>query len=231
LRPTGEVFDCEAVAPVSLRFDVGDSRKPTYNNFIDHHATSAGPVTEEEHVAFLTLWLSRFVFCLRSMQVAKHFALLATQLHQERDIALGQLILAYLYESLSEVVFQIRLFDPENSRKKNVLVHGPFWFLQLWLNATFSKDIAPYGMRRVACPPEERRLIWKRLIPLTPIDKNFPNLQVFRLIFNIMLTRVNFLPTMAPFSCELRVLSGSPDLSLWLTGNIGMNLSSLGGVF
>lgn len=134
------------------------------------------------------------------MQIAKHFALLATQLHQERDIALGQLILASLYESLFEVVCQIRLFDPENSKKKNVLVHGPFWFLQLWLNATFSKDIAPYGMRRVTCPPEERHLIWKRLIPLTPIDKTFPDLQVFRLLFNIMLARANFLPSMAPFS-------------------------------
>ncbi|XP_050897207.1 uncharacterized protein LOC127104031 [Lathyrus oleraceus] len=200
LKLTGEVFDCEAVAPIPLRFEVGDYRKPTYKKFIDHHATSAGPVTDEEHVAFLTLWLSRFVFCSRSMQVAKHFALLATQLHQERDIALGQLFLASLYESLSEVVFQIRHFDLENSRKKNVLVHGPFCFLQLWLNATFSKDIAPYGMRRVACPQEERHLIWNRLIPLTPIDKNFPDLQVFRLLFNIMLTRVDFLPSMAPFS-------------------------------
>lgn len=113
---------------------------------------------------------------------------------------MGQLILAFLYESLFEVVFQIRLFDPENSRKKNVLVHGPFWFLQLWLNATFFKDIAPYGMRRVACPPEERYLIWKRLIPLTPIDKNFPDLQVFCILFDIMLTRANFLPSMAPFN-------------------------------
>lgn len=55
-------------------------------------------------------------------------------------------------------------------------------------------------MRRVVCPPEERHLIWKRQIPLTPIDKNFPDLQVFRLLFNIMLTRVDFLPSMAPFS-------------------------------
>lgn len=158
LKPTGEVFECEAVAPISLRFDVGDSRKSTYNNFIDHHATSSGPVTTEEHVAFLTLWLSRFVFCSRSMQIAKHFSLLATQLHQERDIALGQLILASLYESLFEVVCQIKLFDPENSKKKNVLVHGPFWFLQLWLNATFSKDITSHGMRRVVCPPKERHI-------------------------------------------------------------------------
>lgn len=114
LKPTGEVFDWEAVTPVSLKFDVGDSRKPTYNNFIDYHATSSGPVTTEEHVAFLTLWLSRFVFCSRSMQIAKHFALLETQLHQERDITLGQLILVSLYESLSEVVCQIKLFDLEN---------------------------------------------------------------------------------------------------------------------
>lgn len=200
LKPIGEVFDCEAVEPISLRFDVRDSRKPTYNNFIDHHATSLGPVTIEEHVAFLTLWLSRFVFFSRSIQIAKHFALLETQLHQERDIALGQLILASLYESLSEFVCQIKLFDLENSKKKNVLVHDPFWFLQLWLNATFSKDITSYGKRRVACPPEERHLFWKRLIPLTPIDKNFADIKVFRLLFTIMLTRANFHPSMAPFS-------------------------------
>lgn len=200
LKPTGEVFDCEAVAPIPLRFDVGDSRNPTYNNFIDHYATSSGPMTTEEHVAFLTLWISRFVFCSRSMQIAKHFALLETQLHQERDITLGQLILASLYKSLCEFVCQIKLFDPENSKKKNVLVHGPFWFLQQWLNTIFSKDIASYGMRRVACPPEDRHLFWKRLIPLTPINKTFPDVKVFRLLFTIMLTCVDFHPSMAHFS-------------------------------
>ncbi|XP_050897203.1 uncharacterized protein LOC127104024 [Lathyrus oleraceus] len=210
LKPTGKVFDCEAVAPVSLRFDVGDSRKPTYNNFIDHHATSSGPMTTEEHVAFLTLWLSRFVFCSRSMQIAKHFALLATQLHQERDISLGQLILASLYDSLTKVVCQIKLLDPENSKKKNVLAHGPFWFLRLWINTTFSKDITSHGMRRVACPPEEKNLLWKRLIPLTPIDRTFPDVKVFLLLFDIMLTRTDFHPSMAPFCSRTEV----PE---WLT--------------
>jgi hypothetical protein len=134
------------------------------------------------------------------MQIAKHFALLATQLHQERDIALGQLILASLYDSLTEVVCQIKLLDLENSKKKNVLAHGPFWFLQLWLNATFSKDITSHGMRRVACPLEEQHLLWKRLIPLTPIDKTFPDVKVFRLLFDIMLTRADFHLSMSPFS-------------------------------
>lgn len=55
-------------------------------------------------------------------------------------------------------------------------------------------------MRRVACPPEERHLIWKQLIPLTPIDKTFPDLKVFRLLFNFLLTCASFHPSMAPFS-------------------------------
>lgn len=55
-------------------------------------------------------------------------------------------------------------------------------------------------MRRVAYPPEEQHLLWKRLIPLTPINKTFPDVKVFHLLFDIMLTRIDFHPSMAPFS-------------------------------
>ena len=159
LKLTGRVFNHGDAYPISLKFDVGDSGKLAYNNFIDYHAKTSGPVTPEEHVAFLTLRLSCFVFCSRSMQIAKQFLYLDTQLHQGHGIDLGQLILASLYESLSDVVSQIKIFDPTNSKKKNVLAHGPFWFLQLWLNAIFSKDIRLYGMRRVACPPVECHVV------------------------------------------------------------------------
>lgn len=63
LKPSGRSFDFTEVEPLLLEFKVGESGKPTYNNFIDHHARTSGPVTDEEHVAFLTFWLSRYIFC------------------------------------------------------------------------------------------------------------------------------------------------------------------------
>ena len=42
------------------------------------------------------------------------------------SVSLGQLILASLYASMTDVANQIKFFDPNNPKKKSVLVHGPF---------------------------------------------------------------------------------------------------------
>lgn len=199
LKPTGRLFDYAEDEPLPLEFKFGDSGKPTYNNFIHHHARTSGPVTEEEHVAFLNLWLSCYVFCSRSMQVAKQFSYLATQLHQGTRIALAPLLLANLYECLTDISTHMSSFDPKNPKKKNVLAYGPLWLLQYWLNATFSKDIAPYKNNKISFPSTQKHVVWQNLLPLTPSDKTTPNMEVFTLLFTIMLTRVDFEPFMAPF--------------------------------
>lgn len=130
LRPHGRSFNSEDTAPVPLEFKVDDSGKPTYNKFIDHHAKTSGPITKEEHVAFLTFWLSRYIFCSRSMQVAKQFSFLVTQLHRGVRIALGPLLLSNLYTCLTDISTQMTAFDPNNPKKKNILAYGPFWLLQ-----------------------------------------------------------------------------------------------------
>lgn len=73
LKPNNRLGDLSAADAIPIEFKVGKSGKPTYNNFIDYHAKTTGPVSDEEHVSFLTLWLSRYVFCSRSMQVVKQF--------------------------------------------------------------------------------------------------------------------------------------------------------------
>ena len=144
VRPAGVPFILSDHEIIPIKFDDGESKHPTYNNFILHHCCDIEEVSDEEHVAFLTLWLSRFVFCSRSMQIARQFSHLASALLNKEHVALGQLILASLYSSLTDVVGQMKKFDPTNPKKKNVLVHGPFWLLQLWLNATFSADVRPF---------------------------------------------------------------------------------------
>ena len=46
LKPSGKVFNYMDIAPVPLKFDVGKACKPTYNNFIEHHAKTYGPITD-----------------------------------------------------------------------------------------------------------------------------------------------------------------------------------------
>ena len=90
-------------------------------------------MSEVEHIAFLAMWLSRFVFCTKSLQVTKKMLTLATQLHHKYPLCLAELILANLYESISNGVTQLKVLGDRG----NLLLSGPFWLLQLWLNATF----------------------------------------------------------------------------------------------
>ena len=62
----------------------------------------------------------------------------------------------------------------------------------------------------MACPPAEFHVVWKRLIPMTLGDKTSPITEVFRLLFSIMFTRVDFEPSMAP-------LCNRPDGPEWFT--------------
>ena len=102
LRPTGDYFDPEDLYEDVIGFA---ATKPTYTTFINHfHDKSSSTVSEVEHIAFLAMWLSRFVFCTKSLQVPKKMLTLATQLHQGYPLYLAELILANLYESISNGV-------------------------------------------------------------------------------------------------------------------------------
>lgn len=85
----------------------------------------------------MTYWLSRYVFCTRSFQLAKKYVPLATQLYEGRKICLSRLILFCLYESLG-----LAYEDLKNMENFDILhIGGPIWLLQLWLNATFEPSL------------------------------------------------------------------------------------------
>src|SRR3954462_7096853 len=113
--------------------------KVTYSAFIQrYHVQTTTYVTYEEHIAFLALWLSRWVFCSRSIQVAKRYLCMANQINAGKKLNLSQLILGFLYENLSEATDLVK-----NYKTGSLLFAGPFWLLQLWLNATFEFPL-PY---------------------------------------------------------------------------------------
>lgn len=87
LQLTGEVFDPFADTDNLIGFN---SKQASFTNFINNHFDEA--TTEafgKEHVAFLSLWLSHFIFCSSSLQVAKSFITLANQLHAGRNFFLN----------------------------------------------------------------------------------------------------------------------------------------------
>jgi hypothetical protein len=105
LKPTGQTFD-----PDDQQSEFSfDFTRSAYGNFaIDHHDTLTTEVSDTEHIAFLTCWLPRFIFCSRSIQIPKRLTTLAIRLHEGKNICLSKLILGSLYENLNQAVINIK---------------------------------------------------------------------------------------------------------------------------
>ncbi|CAJ2663131.1 unnamed protein product [Trifolium pratense] len=164
LRPTGKTYSPDDVSDnITLNY-----KENAFSAFILKHS---GPeneeVSDEEHVAFLTLWLSHYVFCSRSLQIARKFIPMAVQIHEGCHFALGRLLLATLYESIGEVCDNLKGLVPAKSKSKKAApdgcfqAAGPMWLLQLWLNATFEKELGLF------IPTEHHASIAKRKIEVT----------------------------------------------------------------
>ncbi|KAJ1389548.1 Aminotransferase-like, plant mobile domain [Sesbania bispinosa] len=83
---------------------------------------------ELEHVGFLSLWLSRFVFpSLPDSTIGTHVFPIAIRLSQGTRLALAPAVLATLYHNLSLLKEQL-----VSSFKESVTVKGPFQLVQQW---------------------------------------------------------------------------------------------------
>lgn len=135
LKPIEEDFDPLYLNKDSIGFEVS---RAAYSSHINHyHDTTTEEVSDTKHLAFLALWLCRYVLCSKSIQVAKKFITIANQLHYGRKLFLSEMILIHLYECLGEGVTHLKTLGDQG----NVLLSGPFWLLQLWLNASFEKHL------------------------------------------------------------------------------------------
>lgn len=125
LKPMGEEFDPFFLNEDSIGFEVSRAAYSTHINY--YHDKSNAEVSDTEHIAFLALWLCIYVFCSRSIQVAKKFITIANQLHVGRKLFLSDLILIHLYESLGEGVTLLKTLGDQG----NLLLSRPLWLLQL----------------------------------------------------------------------------------------------------
>ncbi|XP_050876858.1 uncharacterized protein LOC127080587 [Lathyrus oleraceus] len=194
LPPTGETFDPYQDCENLIDFNVKNASFSTHINL--YHADEE-EVSDIEHIAFLGLWLSKFFFCCKSLQVAKRFLTLANQLHAGRRVGLSELLLASLYENLGSTSAKLKEYEAGT----NLLLSGPYWLLQLWLNATFESFLPTRGNIEENAPEIINRSIeGTRLLRLTPAD-DVDNVQTSLTKYTLMFSkRHHFLPSMAPFA-------------------------------
>nr|BAC65032.1 aminotransferase-like protein [Oryza sativa Japonica Group] len=66
-----------------------------------------GSVTPREHVAFLLMWLEKFLFCGSSCGPTTNWQFLAEALESKKEFPLGKILLGYLYQMLSNASARI----------------------------------------------------------------------------------------------------------------------------
>lgn len=75
LKPMGETYDPDFLSKDTIGFDT--SRAAFTMHIAYYHDKDIDEVSDTKHIAFLALWLSHYVFCSKSLQVAKKFLTLA----------------------------------------------------------------------------------------------------------------------------------------------------------
>jgi hypothetical protein len=192
LRPNGDHFDpTQTGHKVELNY-----KENTFSKYIAENMGKEGEeVSVEEHVAFLTLWLSHFVFCSKSLQVARMFIPLAQQINEGRLFSLGRLLLATLYEAMGNASDAIKA--SQDGSKFSVA--GPIWLLQLWLNATFEQELGLIVPSDYQQEVDSREIEGQRLARLVPRSLDQDTRTLFLKHMKMFLNFNEFLPRHAPF--------------------------------
>ncbi|KAK2442624.1 serine/threonine-protein phosphatase 7 long form protein [Trifolium repens] len=192
LRPTGPTFDPKYTTP-NHQFDF---KVLSFSGFLKtFHDLSSDDVSHEEHIAFLTYWLSHFVLCTGSLQVVKRLVPLAIMLHQGLDVALGRFILASLYDSLGQASDMLKKIE----KGSQLAFSGPVWLLQLWLNATFESNFKLFLPSHMEPSVASRQSEGARLALLRYRETNLSTRQLFLHYFKTLLEFDEITPKNTPF--------------------------------
>lgn len=191
LSPLGETFDPTLLTENTFTFVWASLR----NYIVDHHNKDSVKVSDEEHIDFLTLCLSYYVFCPGSLQIAKSYIALVIQIHEGRKISLGKLLLASLYQALGLATLKLKLLA---NTPKTLNLSGPLWLLQHWLNATFEYQLGYTTSKRLMRLNEDRPIEEAKLA-LTTFQETL-NTSIFIKYLNMLIEADKFAPGMMQFA-------------------------------
>ena len=88
------------------------------------HNRVEGPVSDEEHMTFLNMWLDRFLFCGASYAPSRTYSAIAEQLSQGRRLSLGMMFFGSVYQMMHAISDQIFLHQGIVGA-----IGGPIWFI------------------------------------------------------------------------------------------------------
>ncbi|PNY13487.1 hypothetical protein L195_g014311 [Trifolium pratense] len=191
LSPIGDTYD-PFKASDTIKFDFHNK---SYSKYIMENQKTDDEVSAEEHVAFLILWLSQYVFCTQSLQVAKKYIPMAIQLHECQQFSFARLLLGCLYESMRDACEHLK----KTGDGSTFLGAGPFWLLQLWLNATFHTELDLFLPEQFYDESSARQVEGTRLARLVPRMRGLSYDAVFQQYFNVFMNLKEFKPSFAPF--------------------------------
>lgn len=85
-----------------------------------------GSVSDRKQVAFLTLWLGRYIFCGSTCGPTLNYQHLAQALVEKKKFPLGRYLLGAVYWLLHSATQDLML-------NRTVAHGGPWWLIPLWL--------------------------------------------------------------------------------------------------
>lgn len=123
-------------------------------------------------------------------------------MHAGRNIYIIQQIPGSLYEFWGESVKNLKTYQPGT----NLLLAGPYWLLQLWLNATFVPSLPTHNtINEEDEDIKIRKLKGTHMVHLIPNDEG-PSLQASFSGYMMMFAKCyNITPSLAPFTNKTHV--------------------------
>lgn len=116
-----------------------------WKGYIGKYNPGSGAINARERTAFFTMWLEKFFFCGKSAGPTTNCQAMAEVMASNQQLPLGKYLLGAVYRLLHQVGVCLRRNKPIGNPG------GPWWFIQIWLNAYMHK-IAGIDLKSIQFP-------------------------------------------------------------------------------
>ena len=114
-------------------------------SYILNHIGDGLTVDDREHVAFLNMWLEKFIFCGSSCGPTYNHKYLAQHLATGNETPLRKYLPGSADHLMHQVAAQLLKNEPVHT------ISGHWWLIQLWLNLYMHKIVRP-NLRNLSFP-------------------------------------------------------------------------------
>ena len=118
-----------------------------WKGYIDKYSRTGG-ADRREHVAFLNMWLEKYILCGKTVGPTSNHLKMAESLADGVLIPLGKDLLGSVYSLLHQVSVKLRADQLIGN------LGGPWWFTQLWLNTYIHRTMG-MNLREMSFPFED----------------------------------------------------------------------------